>query len=178
VLKIIPVETAEEPYRAPDLVWDGERGDLAINALTHPLAPGDLKAEQGLATQVLVSLMADARVDASELPDGVANRGWFGDCFDLAAGETPIGSKLWLLRRRAITDGIETEIEDHVRAALQTLIDQGAVASIDVTVTADRSQNRIDFEVMLYGKSGSLAYNRKFQMLWGQIDGVANPLAG
>ena len=178
MLKIIPLDASEEPYRAPDLVWDGEAGDLMVNALTHPLAPGDFRAEQALATQVLICLMTDAHVDDSELPDGVENRGWVGDSFDLAEGETPIGSKLWLLRRRSIYEGIETEVEDHVRSALQTLIDQGAVASIDVSVTADRPRNRLDYEVSLYGRSGTLAFNRKFQLIWDQINGVANPLRG
>jgi phage gp46-like protein len=178
MLKIIPLDAEREPYRAPDLIWDGEAGDLKVNTLTHDLAPGDFRAEQGLATQVLICLMTDARVDDSELPDGVENRGWFGDSFDQAEGETPIGSKLWLLRRRSIYDGIETDVEDYVREALQTLIDQGVIVSLDVVVTADRSRNRLDYEVSLYGKSGTLTYNQKFQLLRDQIDGVANPLGG
>jgi phage gp46-like protein len=176
MLKIIPLDASEEPYRAPDLIWGGEAADLMINALIHPLAPGDIRAEQGLATQVLIYLMTDARVEPSELPEGVENRGWFGDSFDLAEGETALGSKLWLLRRRAIFDGIEIEVEDYVRSALQTLLDQGAVASIDIAVNSDRARNRVDFEVSLYGRSGNLAFAQKYQLLWDQIDGVANPL--
>lgn len=176
MLKIIPLAESEEPYRAPDLGWDGEVGDLIVNALTHPSAPGDFRAGQGLATQVLICLMTDARVETSELPDGEANRGWVGDSIDLAEGEAPLGSKLWLLRRRAVYDGIEIDVEDYVRAALQTLLDQAAVASLDVSVSVDRSRNRVDYEVRLYGKTGSLSYSRKFQLMWDQIDGMANPL--
>jgi phage gp46-like protein len=96
MLKIISVDNAADPYRAPDIGWDGQVGDLLLNALTHPDAPGDFRAEQGLATQVLICLMTDARVDDSEMRDGDENRGWVGDSFDRMAGETPIGSKLWL----------------------------------------------------------------------------------
>ncbi len=61
---------------------------------------------------------------------------------------------------------------------MQPLIAQGAVASVAVTVTADRLRNRLDYEVSLTGRSGSLAYNRKFQLLWDQINGVDHPLGG
>ncbi|OLP56831.1 hypothetical protein BJF92_12225 [Rhizobium rhizosphaerae] len=176
MVRIIPIEPEQEPYRAPDLVWDGIAGDLAVNALTHPQAPGDLKAEQGLATQVLICLMTDVRVEASELPDGVENRGWVGDGFDLAQGESPMGSRLWLLRRRPIFDGIETVVEDYVRMALQPLLDQGVAVSLDVTVTADRPRNRVDYAVAIKGRSGALVYEQKFQLLWSQIDGVDHPL--
>jgi phage gp46-like protein len=174
MLKIIPVEDTEEPYCAPDLGWDGIVGDLIINPFTHPDAPGDFRAEQGLATQVLICLMTDRRVEPSELRDGDENRGWIGDSFDTVDGETPVGSRLWLLRRSSMEDGIEIKAEDYAREALQPLIDQGAVARVDVTVIADG--NRLGLSVALYGRNGSKIYNSKFELLWRQIDGMANPL--
>jgi phage gp46-like protein len=178
MLKIIPVDGAEEPYRAPDIIWDGIVGDLAVNPLTHPDAPGDLRAEQGLATQVLIHLMTDARVEQSELRDGDENRGWFGDSFDVMDGEQPIGSRLWLLRRSALHDGIETEAQDYAREALQPLLSQSAVARIDVAATADRANSRLDLEVTIYGRNGEVTFDQKYELLWRQIDGVDNPLAG
>ncbi|OWV94274.1 hypothetical protein ATY81_12545 [Rhizobium sp. R72] len=175
MLKVIPADDVEEPYRAPDLGWDGLVGDLILNPLTHPLAPGDFRAEQGLATQVLICLMTDRRVEASELRDGDENRGWIGDSFDVMQGETPIGSRLWLLRRSALFPGIEMKAEDYAREALQPLIDQGAVAKVDVSATA--GSNRLDLAVSLYGRNGAQVYSSKFELLWRQIDGVANPLA-
>lgn len=177
-MRIIPLDEGEEPYRAPDLGWDGVAGDLILNALDHPSAPGDLRAEQGLATQVLIHLMTDRRVEESELPDGEQNRGWMGDSFDQMDGEGPLGSRLWLLRRRAIYEGIEIDVEDYVREALEPLIVQGAVASIGVEVTVDRPGARIDYTVTLLGRDGALAYQRKFELLWRQINGVVHPLAG
>lgn len=177
MLKIIPTDDATEPYRAPDLTWDGITGDLVINSLTHPNAPGDLRAEQGLATQVLILLMTDRRVDVSELRTGDENRGWLGDSFDIQAGETPIGSRLWLLRRSALVEGVEVTAEDYVREALQPLIDQDAVASIDVTVVVERTRNRLTFQLKLYGRRGQIVYDQKFEYLWRQVDGVVNPLA-
>jgi phage gp46-like protein len=175
MLKIIPVEETEEPYRAPDIGWNGIVGDLILNPLDHPEAPGDLRAEQGLATQVLISLMTDRRVEASELRDGDENRGWIGDSFDVVDGETPIGSRLWLLRRSALYPGIEIKAQDYAREALQPLIDQGAVAKVDVTATP--GVNRLDLAVALYGRNGAQIYSSKFELLWRQIDGVGNPLS-
>jgi len=175
MLKIIPVDDTEEPYRAPDLGWGGVVGDLILNPLTHPDAPGDFRSEQGLATQVLICLMTDRRVEQSELRDGDENRGWFGDSFDVMDGETPIGSRLWLLRRSALYPGIEIKAEDYAREALQPLIDQGAAARVDVTATP--GDKRLDLSVALYGQNGSRIYSSQFELLWRQIDGVANPLA-
>ncbi|SMD18430.1 phage GP46 family protein [Rhizobium sp. RU36D] len=177
MLKVTAVDGEREPYRAPDLIWDGVMGNIAINGLDHPDAPGDIRAGQGLATQVLICLHTDRRVETSELDEGEENRGWVGDSFDLAEGEEPLGSRLWRLRRRGIYDGIEIDVEDYVREALQTLVDQGAVVSIDVTVTVDRAASRVDYEVALYGRKGELAYSQKFEILWRQIDAVAHPLA-
>lgn len=178
MLKITPIETEREPYRSPDLVWDGKAGNLLINPLTHPEAPGDLRAEQGLATQVLICLMTDRRVESSELRHGEQNRGWIGDSFDREAGETPLGSRLWLLRRSAIVDGLEVTVEDYVREALQPLLDQGAAVALDVAVAVNRATNQVDYLVTLYGREGGRVYEQKFEILWRQVDGVADPLAG
>ena len=177
MLKIVPLDEGGEDYRAPDLVWDGHAGDFAVNTLDHPTAPGDLRAEQGLATQVFICLMTDRRVEDHELSDGEANRGWVGDTFDNGPHETPIGSKLWLLRRSGLFEGIETQAETYAREALQTLIDQGAAVRVEASAIADRATNRLDLTVTLTGRDGGQAYQQTFEILWRQIDGVATPLA-
>lgn len=178
MLRIIPLDEADEIYRSPDLGWDGLLGDLMLNSLTHPTAPGDFRAEQGLATQVLILLMTDRRVEDSELRHGEQNRGWLGDSFDRLDGEDALGSRLWLLRRRSIYDGIEVDAEDYAREALQPLIAQGAVARVDAIATAKRAENRLDLEIALYGRDGETVFNQKFGLLWRQIDGVEYPLVG
>ncbi len=160
----------------PDILWDGLCGDLAV---TDPLAatnPAGLRAEQALATAVLICLMTDRRVDEIELPEGEANRGWPGDSFDLAAGEVPLGSKLWLLRRRSLSEALVLEAEDHAREAMQTLIDQGAFVRVDVSASADFPNNWLLLEVTGYGRSPTAHFNEKFAILWDQLDGVPAPL--
>lgn len=177
MIRIVSIEDTAEPYRSPDLGWDGVEGDLILNALTHPTAPGDFRAEQGLATQILIHLMTDRRVEESELRHGESNRGWLGDSFDIQDGEGPLGSRLWLLRRTAITDETPVLVEDYVREALQPLIDQEAIVSLDVTVTVYKPANRVDWLVNTYGRDGERSFNGKFQLFWEQLNGVANPLA-
>ncbi|WFS01584.1 phage GP46 family protein [Rhizobium tumorigenes] len=178
MLKIIPVDDEADPYRAPDLGWDGMVGDLLLNSLTHPVAPGDFRSEQGLATQVMICLMTDRRVEDSELRGGDENKGWIGDSFDQMAGETPLGSKLWLLRRSSLYPGIELKAEAYAKEALQTLSDQGACVRVDAVATADYPTNRLDLAVALYGRDGARIYDQKFELLWEQINGVVNPLSG
>jgi phage gp46-like protein len=174
MLRITPVGDQADPYRIPDLVLDAYGvGDLVINELLHAEAPGDFQCGRGLRTQVIICLLTDARVETSEMRSGDSNRGWIGDSFDLMAGETAIGSKLWLLRRSSLYDGIEKYAELWARQSLQTLIDQRAAVRIDVSATADRQQNRLDLAVALYGKEGAQIYNEKFELLWRQ-DGLAS----
>lgn len=177
MLKIVPIYDEADPYRSPDLGWDGIAGDLILNSLTHPDAPGDFRASQGLATQVLICLMTDRRVEDSELRDGDENRGWIGDSFDRMSGEGELGSKLWLLRRSSLYEGIELVAEAYAKEALQTLIDQGACVRVDAVAVANYALNRLDLTVSLYGRDGSRAYNQQFAILWSQIDGVVNPLS-
>lgn len=176
MLRIVPLDEGEEPYRSPDLGWDGIAGDLILNSLLHATAPGDFRSEQGLATQVLICLMTDRRVEPYELRDGDVNRGWVGDSFDLGPSETALGSKLWLLRRSALYEGIETIAETYAVEALQPLIDQGAAARVTAVAIADRPGNRLDLTISLYGRDGAQSFNRKFEILWRQIDGVDRPL--
>lgn len=177
-MRIVPLDAAAEPLLDPDLVWDGRNGDLALTGLDVEANPAGLRADQALATAVLICLMTDRRADPTELRDGDLNRGWPGDAFDLQAGETPLGSKLWLLRRRALTEGLELVAEDYARAALQTLIDQGAVTRFDVTAIADWARSRLELGIAGYGHDGSKTFDRRFAVLWEQLDGISDPLAG
>jgi phage gp46-like protein len=178
MLRITPVADQTDPYRIPDLVLDGHGvADLAINSLLAGDAPGDLQCGQGLRTQVIIALLTDARVETSELRSGDENRGWIGDTFDTMDGETPIGSKLWLLRRSSLYDGIEIWAELYARLALKTLIDQGACVRVDVKAASDRARNTLTLAVSLYGRDGAAVYQEKFELLWRQVHALDGPLA-
>lgn len=170
-MRILPIVEASEPLLLPDLVWDGTAGDLAID-----LAHSDFSCAAAIETAVIICLMTDRRVEPSELPEGEPNRGWPGDAFDLKPGEMPLGSKLWLLRRRALTgpDGASIEIlaADYAREALQPLLTQGVAVRAEVSARRDETRNRLDLDVALFGRDGTQIYQRRFEDLWRQIDGL------
>ena len=165
-MRVIPLPLETEPLLSPDLVWDGTMADIAIDR-----ARGDLACNAALATAVIICLQTDRRVDPSELPAGEPNRGWPGDAFDMQPGEGPLGSRLWLLRRRALTEGIELEAEDYAREALQSLIDQGACVRVDVAVTRRPELARLEIDIALYGRDGAVIHQQRYAVLWEQIDG-------
>lgn len=178
MIRIVPLGNDAEPLLSPDTLWDGVQGDWAL-AGDDKTNPGGLRARAELATAVLLCLMTDARVEPDELPPGEQNRGWAGDSFDLRTdlGETPIGSKLWLLRRSTASDATALKAEDYARAALQPLIGQRAVSAVDVVATADPAARRIDLDIVLKDRDGAVVYDRRFGVLWEQLRGLDRPLA-
>ncbi|MEM9734235.1 MAG: phage GP46 family protein [Pseudomonadota bacterium] len=176
-MKITPLTLAAETLLDPDIVWNGRVGSLRVTPHDHPSNPAGFQAEQAIATAVLICLQTDRRVDPSELADGEENRGWPGDGFDLEPGETPLGSRLWLLRRRALTEEIEIEAQDYAEEALQTLIDQGVFVRVKATARADFEFNRLDLTVDGFGEEGAATFHERYQILWDQLDGVSAPLA-
>ncbi|MDE2104746.1 MAG: phage GP46 family protein [Patescibacteria group bacterium] len=116
-------------------VWDvaNARGDWA---LVRGAAPGGaplaltLQSGNDLETAVLLSLFTDRLANPDdEIPDGTSDRrGWWGDL----AEASPIGSRLWLLDRAKLTQETAARARDYALEALQWLIDDGVVASVDV----------------------------------------------
>lgn len=178
-IRIIPLEAAETPPLVPDIVWDGRCGDYRRVGADEPGNPFGLQSRQQLATAVLVCLQTDRAVEPEALRDGDEQRGWAGDVFDLDSGrgERPLGSRLWQLRR-ATLDETETPrfAEYACREALQTLIDQGAVARIDFASQVFMDRNRFEFTVTLFGRDGRELYQQSFAILWDQLNGVARPI--
>lgn len=171
MLKIIPIAEGVEPSLAPDVVFDGYMGDFALAGETAGNR-GGLRATAPLETAVIICLMTDARVSDEELRDGDENKGWHGDGYDLdeVGGERPIGSKLWLLRRRIVNAETAILAEAYAIEALQTLIDQGAAAAVTATATARPEANRLELAVTVTDRGGrTVAPN--FAILWSSLNG-------
>ncbi len=113
------------------LVWNNNAGDLSI-------ADGDIALDNTLQSAVLVSLFTDARVSADELPDGETDRrGWWGQDVQ-EQQDIGIGSKLWTLERSKRTDETLERYRGYTAEALQWLVDDGHVRSVDVDATYQR----------------------------------------
>jgi phage gp46-like protein len=111
----------------PDIttIWNaaGTSGDWAQ-------AGADLQSGGDLATAVLISLGTDRQAGPADIiPDGTSDpRGWVGDL----GADKPIGSKLWLRTRAKQTAQTLQLVHDDIVEALQWLIDDKVVASIEV----------------------------------------------
>lgn len=179
-MRIIPINDGAEPTLSPDLLWDGTVGDLGLAEPGEPQNRGGLRARSALETATLICLMTDARVEPTELRTDDINRGWLGDTFDLdtAAGEVPIGSKLWLLTRHTVDDAhVPRMAETYALEALQPLVDQGAVALVTATAEADPARNRLKLDIELTDRNGDVAVANSFQILWDNLNGIDTPPA-
>ena len=178
MIRIVPLAAGAEPLLSPDTVWDGVSGDWSEAGPNEVGNAYGLRARAALASAVLLCLMTDARVEPDELPEGEDNRGWPGDSFDLREdlGERPIGSKLWLLRRETATEATARRAADYARSALQTLVDQGAVATVDVSTTLVPGQHRIDLIITLRDRAGTIVHDGRYGVLWEQLRGLDRPL--
>ena len=126
------------------LAWNAEAmaADLVLDQ-------GQLLADQGLRTAVMISLFTDARApDDAALPEaGQDRRGWWGDVLATDAGPMAgsaadpdrIGSLLWLLSRAKVTPAVLAEAREHAEAALAWLVRDGVARAVRVIATAERA---------------------------------------
>ncbi|MCA8026472.1 phage GP46 family protein [Burkholderia cepacia] len=106
------------------VIWDvdNSRGDWQF------VAPA-LVTGNDLTSAVLISLFTDRSANSDDaIPDGTGDpRGWWGDIDE----DKPIGSRLWLLDRSKQTQEVLNNARDYILEALNWLVDDGVVASID-----------------------------------------------
>lgn len=101
--------------------------------------------DDSLTRAVIISLFTWRRADEGDIYDGGQKYGWWGDTFN---DNDRIGSKLWQLLRRSLTDETVNEAREMCESALQWLIDDGVCES--VTVDTERNGNdRLDISVAL-----------------------------
>ncbi len=111
------------------LRYDNDRqlADLVIQ-------DGDLLADEGLETAVLISLFTDREAEPGDVEPGEDRRGWWGD----ALNDNPqdrIGSRLWLLARETLSDATLRRAEDYSKEALQWMIEDGVAEAVNVTAS-------------------------------------------
>lgn len=144
------------------LVWSAAAGaaDLAM-------IDSDLASDAGLTTAVLLSLMLDRRALPDDVPpsgDPNDRRGWWADEFLDVEGDR-YGSRLWLLDRSVLTGETARRAEEYVREALQWMLDDRVVASIDVTIDITSRRDAM-FIVVALQRPGRDAVAFRFGRAW------------
>ena len=91
-------------------------------------------ARSALERAVIISLLTWRRAEPSDPVDDANRQGWWGDSYpDHASDRT--GSRLWLLRRRSLTQQTIRDAQRYAEDALRWLVEDGIVTTVAVTVT-------------------------------------------
>ncbi|WP_434663446.1 phage GP46 family protein [Paraburkholderia sp. A3BS-1L] len=152
------VALAATPAVGAALTWTGAY-------ISSTVSGGDLARGNDLETAVLLSLFTDRAANPDDvIPDGTGDpRGWWGDIGE----EKPIGSRLWLLDRSKQTQEVLNNARDYINEALQWLIDDGVVASIDVQTQWVRD-TFLGAQITLYQPTGT-QINMTYAWAWQQL---------
>ena len=137
---------------------------LSINATTQLYditfdTDGDILTDDFFDTSLLYSLFGERRADPSEVVESQLRRGWIGS----EGKDFENGSKLWLFSQARITRTNLNRIEDEARKALQWLVDDGFVVSVD-EVTATAKNGTVTLEIVIRRSRSSV--ERRFFELW------------
>lgn len=95
------------------------------------LSEDDRRAQ--LTRAVIVSLLSWRRAAPDDALDDDQRYGWWGDSLPQIAGGL-LGSRLWLLRRAALTDDTVVRADFYAREALAWLVDDGQVLAVDIAL--------------------------------------------
>ncbi|WGL97902.1 phage GP46 family protein [Arsenophonus sp. aPb] len=89
---------------------------------------GELLSGHDLQSAIIISLFTDRLARDDDNIDDNFRRGWWGD----SGQDYLIGSRLWLIQREKLTVNVARRAEDYAKEALQWLIDDGVVASLEI----------------------------------------------
>lgn len=169
-----------DPHLPWDSVWiqdsDNAQGGYADWGLAEADEVGNqvgLRAKSALHTAILICLFTDLRLpdDREPTSNDPDRRGWHGDTYDIRTerGERDMGSLLWTLERGTLTEFVTAELaKSYCLEALQTLIDQGVVASFAVETEVDVIGGLLKIQVSAFSKDGSEQYSQRFGYAWEQ----------
>lgn len=115
-----------------------------------------------------ISLLTWRRAEADDVLDDVERYGWWGDSFPTVTNDR-IGSRLWQLRRRTLTDATARDAEVFARESLAWMLDDGRVSNVAVTVT--RGTDRLNLAVVIGLRDGG-QIDFKLDNLWQVIHAV------
>ncbi|HGM5579294.1 TPA: phage GP46 family protein [Pseudomonas putida] len=128
----------------------------------------DDESERAWQRAAVISLLTWRRAESDDRLDDAERQGWWGDSFPTVADDR-IGSRLWLLRRRALDAATVRDAEAFARESLDWMLEDGRV--IDVAVTVTRGPDRLNLAVALSLRDGGQV-TLKLDNLWQVIHAV------
>lgn len=126
---------------------------------------GALAEDNQLHSAVLMQMFTNKRVPNDQntyITDRINRGGWWGDAF----APFQMGSHLWTLDRAAMNDQTIADAERFIREALQPIIDQGAAASMRISVERDKVGGMLSMIVKLFGSDGRDIYDHQYRRFW------------
>lgn len=144
---------------------------LAINDLTGTIdfavdSSGDILTEDFFDTAILMSIFAERRAIASEMPESRRRRGWIGN---ESTPDFEIGSKLWLYEQERLTRSVLNGIETVVQEGLSWLVDDLIANSTSVTASIGNPSIRLEISI----KRDYSKVEKRFFELW-ENSGITN----
>jgi phage gp46-like protein len=126
------------------------------------LEAGDLKADEGLETAVLISLFSDQRAEEIEVPNGqTSRRGYWGDMYPPVEGDRH-GSKIWTHERSKASLSVLAALETRILEALDWMIKDGAAVSVSAEGEIDDFKQMF-FTIEITRPTGE---NDRFSLIW------------
>lgn len=116
-----------------------------------------------LTRAVVISLFTHRRADPDDNVD--VPMGWWGDTWPAVANDR-YGSKLWLLQRSKLTNGLVNTVRSYLRDALQWMQDDGVVTRIDIDIQRT-GINELGNKIVLWRRDGPVTIS--FNDLWSLI---------
>lgn len=113
---------------------------------------GDIKTDDSLDTNLLMSLYCDKRASENEVPHPERRRGWIGN--ESTEG-FEIGSKLWLFKQERLTRTTINTMNSIVRESLQWLIDDGLAKSVESSIVF-KGDDQLTVEIVIIRFNGKI----------------------
>lgn len=128
----------------------------------------DIRYSTGVSTPldraIVISLFTWRRALPGDPVDDSDLQGWWGDSFPSVADDR-IGSRLWLLRRRTLSDSTVRDAITYAREALIWLVDDGHLVSFEVHAES-QGRDRLAMRIIGIRADGQQEWLAEFNDVW------------
>ncbi len=132
--------------------------DISIDSVS-----GDFDLEDGLDTNLIMSMFCERRANSGEVGVPWLRRGWWGNELSDESG-FEIGSKLWLLYQSRLTTSVQTLMQTYISDSLSWLVSDGIASKVNVQLTPNNRSGSITANIQISRKDGTT--NTKYYDIW------------